>query len=241
MTIKYAVHRIFLASGNVSHILAPGIGEDGETSSLCGIWSDKWLGEDIQDARVAAKRPLCNNCTYVGASRKIALVEPLTKEQALQTPLDSLVEDRDGERWRRKAYGWRSESGLGSITNNDLNRYHGPLFPVETPPRQEAVENPTDSLQAPVEDAAEKSLLEEEIDRQLLLLRADLVRMRIISGLSHKEVAARIGIAHASTVRKFEEGQKDVRLSFLRRYCLAIGVVLRWDVLVAADDDRAAQ
>jgi len=72
------------------------------------------------------------------------------------------------------------------------------------------------------------------------MLRGDLTRMRIIAALSRAEVAERMGVS-ALAVEAMEEGVGDPYLSTLRRYCLAVGVVIGWEVLVPAADARAAK
>ena len=69
---------------------------------------------------------------------------------------------------------------------------------------------------------------------QARIFRGDLVRARIIAGISRGEVARSIG-ATKRAIRNFEEGAWDPRLSFLRRYALAIGVVIQYDVRSVSD------
>jgi transcriptional regulator with XRE-family HTH domain len=83
-----------------------------------------------------------------------------------------------------------------------------------------------------------------DIDEYLLhrerMLRGDMARQRIIAGLSRAEVGERMGVS-ARTVERIEEGGTDPRLSTLRRYCLAVGIVIGWEVLVPKGDPRAVE
>lgn len=58
-----------------------------------------------------------------------------------------------------------------------------------------------------------------------------LIEMRRAAELSQKDVAERLGITQ-SAVAKFESAERDPRLSTVRRYALAVGVVVRHDVQV---------
>lgn len=81
--------------------------------------------------------------------------------------------------------------------------------------------------------------LEEEWRFRNAVLRGDLVRQRIMGNMTAKEVGESMGYP-TKVIRQFEDGQRDVHMSFLRRYCLAIGVLLDWEVMVHKNDRRAS-
>lgn len=83
------------------------------------------------------------------------------------------------------------------------------------------------------------SPVEEYLEHQDRVLRGDLARARIIAGLSRSEVAERMGIAKRG-VHDIEEGIADPHLSTLRRYYLAIGVVVEHTLLVPRTDREDA-
>jgi transcriptional regulator with XRE-family HTH domain len=58
---------------------------------------------------------------------------------------------------------------------------------------------------------------------------AELVAVRLDSGLSQTELAARMGTSQ-SAVARLESGELDARLSTLDRYAAALGRDLRWQV-----------
>lgn len=66
-----------------------------------------------------------------------------------------------------------------------------------------------------------------ESDEKLL---RELVAFREMRGLSQGDVAERMGI-HKSNVSRLESGVRDVQLSTLRRYAMAIDAVVRHEVL----------
>lgn len=78
------------------------------------------------------------------------------------------------------------------------------------------------------------STIEQYVEHQARAFRGDLVRARIIAGLSRAEVAERMGTVKRA-VRRFEEGRDDVRLSFVRRYALSVGVLIQYDVVDLAE------
>lgn len=61
-------------------------------------------------------------------------------------------------------------------------------------------------------------------------LLAALVRTRKDAGLEQQDVAETMGIDQ-SGVSRIESGDRDVRLSTLRRYAFAVGAVIRHDVV----------
>ena len=66
-----------------------------------------------------------------------------------------------------------------------------------------------------------------EADAKLL---SDLVAFREMRKLSQEDVAKRMGI-HKSNVSRLESGVRDVQLSTLRRYAMAMDAVVRHDVI----------
>ena len=72
--------------------------------------------------------------------------------------------------------------------------------------------------------------IEAVLDYQSRALRGDLVRQRIIAGLSRKDVANRMGIKPRD-VEAIEEGKTDLYMSTLRRYCLAVDALVEWQVV----------
>lgn len=58
----------------------------------------------------------------------------------------------------------------------------------------------------------------------------DLVQFRIMRKMSQEDVAERMGI-DKSNVSRLESGVRDVQLSTLRRYAMAIDAVVRHDVI----------
>ena len=103
---------------------------------------------------------------------------------------------------------------------------------------------PTTDTDDPTETPTDQQEATPDWEKYLLhrdrMLRGDLTRTRIIAALSRAEVAERMGVP-ALTVEAIEEGDGDPCLSTLRRYCLAVGVVIGWEVLVPADDARSAK
>ena len=65
-------------------------------------------------------------------------------------------------------------------------------------------------------------------------LQARLVYQRILHGLTRREVAERMGVSKKA-VRALEKDLDLVRLSTLRRYCLAVGVVIEYRIAAVAD------
>lgn len=83
-----------------------------------------------------------------------------------------------------------------------------------------------------------KTLHEKALEHQDRVLRGDLTRARIIGGLSRKEVARRMGIPPVG-VERIEEGKGKLLMSTLRRYCLAVGVVIDWQLVVPTSFDES--
>lgn len=79
---------------------------------------------------------------------------------------------------------------------------------------------------------------EQALEHQDRVLRGDLTRARIIGGLSRKEVGRRMGVS-PQAVARFEEGKDDIRSSTLRRYCLAVGVIVDWQLVVPTSFETA--
>lgn len=72
-------------------------------------------------------------------------------------------------------------------------------------------------------------------------LIADLVRMRRERGLSQSQVAQEMGLADKSGVSKIESGLRDLQLSTLRRYAMAVGAVVIHEVRNFNDYDGATR
>lgn len=68
-------------------------------------------------------------------------------------------------------------------------------------------------------------------------LVSELVRLRVESGMSQRQLAEEMGVAQA-TVSALEAGLRDPRLSTLRRYARAVGA--RWviEVILLEDESR---
>lgn len=77
-------------------------------------------------------------------------------------------------------------------------------------------------------------LLVEEHDHLL----AALVKQREAAGLEQKDIAEIMGI-DPSGVSRIESGDRDLRMSTLRRYAFAVGAVVRHDVVPFKDVWRA--
>ena len=60
-------------------------------------------------------------------------------------------------------------------------------------------------------------------------LMVDLKLWRLRMGLTQKEVGERMGITQ-QVVSRIESGFTEVRMSTLRRYCMALGVVIEYDL-----------
>lgn len=61
-------------------------------------------------------------------------------------------------------------------------------------------------------------------------IMAPLVAHRIVSGLSRREVARRMGISYKD-VRNLERCRTDVRMSTLRRYAMSVDVAIEWRIV----------
>lgn len=61
-------------------------------------------------------------------------------------------------------------------------------------------------------------------------LRDAYVSQRVVRGMTRADLAAQLGVTEASVTRFEEENWPDPHLSTLRRYSLALGLVVRTDV-----------
>lgn len=64
-----------------------------------------------------------------------------------------------------------------------------------------------------------------------LLLRWQLIRVRLRSGLTIADVAERMGISPGAVVDQMERPESDPRLSTVRRYAHAVGALIGHEVI----------
>ena len=68
----------------------------------------------------------------------------------------------------------------------------------------------------------------------MLLLRWQLVRLRLQHGLTVDAVAERMGVAPEAVVAQMERPESDPHLSTVRRYAMAVGALVAHDVIPEA-------
>jgi len=78
------------------------------------------------------------------------------------------------------------------------------------------------------------ALHEAASEANLLLFRWQLVRARLRQGLTLETVAERMGITPDALVDQIERPESDPHLSTVRRYAMAVGVLIAHDVIVEA-------
>ena len=76
-----------------------------------------------------------------------------------------------------------------------------------------------------------KDLHDAASSANLLMFRWQLVRARLQCGLTVEDVAERMGISPESVVDHMERPESDPSMSTVRRYAMAVGALVSYDVI----------